>query len=252
MPSCAEVLAELVALSRELGRPELDYAILGEGNTSACCGDGTFLVKASGTSLSSASPQSFVRCDRQAVLALLALDSPNDATVASTLRQAAGAAGPMPSVETLLHAICLTLDGVRFVGHTHPTPVVSLTCSARFFELCARPVFPDQIVLLGQAPVLVPYCDPGVPLARAVHRLVSAHVATHGEYPRMILMQNHGLVVLGGTARQVADRTAMAVKAARVLLGAAGVGAVTPLSPAHVERIHVRPDEHYRKQQLGL
>ena len=46
-----QVLHELVAMSLEIGRPERDLVILGEGNTSADVGDGSFWVKASGTQL---------------------------------------------------------------------------------------------------------------------------------------------------------------------------------------------------------
>ena len=42
------LLDDLITLSRELGRPERELAILGEGNTSVDIGDGTFWVKASG------------------------------------------------------------------------------------------------------------------------------------------------------------------------------------------------------------
>lgn len=40
-----EKLNKLIALSRELANPANDLAILGEGNTSADCEDGTFWVK---------------------------------------------------------------------------------------------------------------------------------------------------------------------------------------------------------------
>ena len=42
------ILSQLVELSRELGRPEYDLAIAGEGNTSARESADTFWVKASG------------------------------------------------------------------------------------------------------------------------------------------------------------------------------------------------------------
>src|SRR5438046_9357549 len=51
MSSCDSLLDTLIALSRELGRPERELAILGEGNTSVDAGDGTFWVKASGSQL---------------------------------------------------------------------------------------------------------------------------------------------------------------------------------------------------------
>ena len=37
-----DLLPRLAALSRELGRPEHDYAILAEGNTSVAAGDDLF------------------------------------------------------------------------------------------------------------------------------------------------------------------------------------------------------------------
>ena len=43
------VLEQLVSLSNTLGQPEMDYAILGEGNTSARADEATFYVKCSGT-----------------------------------------------------------------------------------------------------------------------------------------------------------------------------------------------------------
>jgi hypothetical protein len=45
-----KITADLIALSHAVGLENRHLAILGEGNTSADCGDGTFLVKASGSS----------------------------------------------------------------------------------------------------------------------------------------------------------------------------------------------------------
>lgn len=44
---------QLITLSRSLGEPSRDLAILGEGNTSAKLDDDLFLVKASGYNLAS-------------------------------------------------------------------------------------------------------------------------------------------------------------------------------------------------------
>ena len=103
-------------------------------------------------------------------------------------------------METLLHALCLQLPGISFVGHTHATAVNMLTCSVGFEQAYAGRLFPDEIVLCGPAPVLVPYTDPGVPLAKEVWARIQRHVEQHGENPRVILMQNHGIVALGRRA----------------------------------------------------
>lgn len=45
------ILDELIQLSHELGTEERQLAILGEGNLSADCGNGTFWVKVSGSNM---------------------------------------------------------------------------------------------------------------------------------------------------------------------------------------------------------
>ena len=59
-------------------------------------------------------------------------------------------------------------------------------------------------------------------------------------------------IVLGKSTQQVLDITAMAVKAARILLGTYAAGGPRFMSERDVARIHTRPDELYRRQQLGL
>jgi hypothetical protein len=44
----------------------------------------------------------------------------------------------------------------------------------------------------------------------------------------------------------------MAVKTARVMLGAFAASGPRFMSEREVTRIHTRPDQHYRRQQLGL
>jgi rhamnose utilization protein RhaD (predicted bifunctional aldolase and dehydrogenase) len=99
--------------------------------------------------------------------------------------------------------------------------------------------------------VYVPYTDPGIPLARRVRDLIGEYVDHHGEPPKVLLMQNHGLFALGRTAKEVENITAMVVKAARVLLGAYALGGPHFLTPEQVERIHTRPDEAYRRGEWG-
>ena len=247
-------LEQLVALSNTLGRPEMDYVILGEGNTSARADDATFWVKASGTELRTITAAGFVHVAFDRVLALLDRADLTDADVKNGLSAAKvdPAAPGHPSVETLLHALCLQLPGVNFIGHTHASAINMLTCSAGFEQAYAGRLFPDEIVLCGPAPVLVPYTDPGTPLAREVWTRVQRYQEAYGEQPKVILLQNHGLIVLGGSAQRVLDITAMAVKAARILLGTFAAGGPRFMSEKDVARIHTRPDELYRRQQLGL
>lgn len=253
MPSSSEILADLILLSRRLGDPDRDLAILGEGNTSARINDATFYVKASGTELRTASEESFVEVSLP--LALEALDGPDlaDVEVKAALE---GCRLPgqqrMPSVETFLHAYLLSLPGIHFVGHTHPAAVNAILCSKASHEATSGRLFPDEIVCCGPAICYVEYTDPGVPLARTLRDRVETFIDAHNMPPKILLMENHGLIATGATSRDIEAATSMYVKTARILLGTYALGGPRFLSSEHVARIHTRPDEHYRQKQLGV
>ncbi len=246
------VLEQLVDLSARLGDPAKDLVILAEGNTSARADDGTFWVKASGVELRSAGPGGFVRVSMARVLEMLDADLDDDDVIESLIAAKIDQLPePRPSVETLMHAVCLSLEGVSFVAHTHPVHVNCLACSAQFEEAFGGRIFPDEIVICGPATVLVPYVDPGLALAREVRRRVEEYAAARGRSPKMIVMRNHGLVALGGSPREVENITAMAVKSAKIRIGSLSAGGPRLLSEADVRRIDGRSDEHYRQRMLG-
>ncbi|MGD8466172.1 MAG: class II aldolase/adducin family protein [Anaerolineae bacterium] len=251
--TAAKTLDQLIAMSRVLGDPALDYAILGEGNSSARIDDDTFWVKASGAQLRTIEANGFVQVRFDGVLSMLEARDLDDTEVKARLEAARvdPKARARPSVETVLHALALQLDRVNFVGHTHPTAVNAILCSQKAKKAIAGRLFPDEIVYCGPAPVYIPYTDPGVPLARKVRDEIDRYLDEYRERPKVILMQNHGLIALGQTALEVENITAMYVKTARVILGAYALGGVQAMSPEAVARIHTRPDEQYRRQEWG-
>lgn len=247
--------ASLAVLSQQLGDPAADLAILGEGNTSADAGDGSFLVKASGVSLGQAGAGDFVRLDTAAVLELVedtALDEHDLPALTGRLRAAAHDPGsPTPSIEAMLHALAIGVAGAAYVGHTHPTAVNGLLCSERAGELVAGPLFPDQVVVCGRHALLVPYAEPGLPLGRVVRDGLREFTDRHGQPPQLVYLGNHGIVALGSSAQEVLAITAMAVKAARVLTAALSVGAPARLPEESADRLDRRPDEIERRRRLA-
>lgn len=246
------VLAQLVTMSRSLGEPINDYVILGEGNTSARVDEETFLVKASGNQLHGITENGFVRVRFDRALALLDDQGLSDQQVKDGLL-AATVDNPeqrWPSVETSFHALCLTIGQANFVGHTHPSAVNAILCSQQAEAAISGRLFPDEIVVCGPAPAFVPYVDPGLPLAREIGQAIRDHAQKHGDLPKVILMQNHGMIALGQTPGEVERIMAMYVKTARTLIGTYALGGPNFLSPENVERIYSRPDEHYRQRIL--
>lgn len=244
--------SDLITMSRSLGQPQNDYVILGEGNTSARADGETFWVKASGGQLHGINAAGFVRVRLDAVLAVLDEEGLSDGEIKERLL-AATVDNPeqrWPSVETSFHALCLTLGQANYVGHTHPVAVNAILCSQQAEAAIAGRLFPDEIVVCGPAPAFIPYTDPGLPLARAVRDAILRHLDGYNELPKVILMQNHGMIALGRSAGEVERITAMQVKAARTLLGAYTAGAPHFMTPENVARIHARPDEAYRQKIL--
>jgi rhamnose utilization protein RhaD (predicted bifunctional aldolase and dehydrogenase) len=248
-----DVLAELVALSQSLGDPSRDLVILGEGNTSAKVDETYFYVKGSGKELRTADESSFVPISLPRVLSALEHDPLNDQETRTFLLEAKmdPATETMPSLETFLHAYLLSLQDIRFVGHTHPTAVNAILCSMKSSEVVRGRLFPDEIVCCGPVLCYVEYADPGIPLARQLRRRVKEFIDEQKMPPKVILMENHGLIACGGTTREVETITSMYVKAARILLGTYGLGGPRFLSPEQVDRIYTRPDELYRQKLLA-
>jgi len=254
MSNSESVLQSLVEMSRKLSRPERDLVILGEGNTSALCDDGTFWVKASGAQLPSIEASGFVHMNLDAVCALGDRKSLSDDQLKAALQSAKvdPSEPARPSTEAAFHALALTEGGARFVGHTHPVAVNALACSVALPEAIAGRLFPDEIVVCGPAPVYVPYADPGLPLARAIRSALRSYANEWEHLPKVVLMQNHGLIALGASPEEVDNITAMFVKTCRILAGTYTFGGPHFLSEEHIERIHTRPDEAYRRQRLRI
>ncbi len=242
---------ELIELSRELGREERRLAMLGEGNTSADIGDGTFWVKASGSRLATMSEQGLSRVHTDQVLSLM--DQPGlDNTAVNKALQGVlvDPSHKQPSVETFLHALCLTIGEAKWVGHTHTDSVLQILCSRAGAEPFLRHVYPDEIVVCGRHLAVVPYVDPGLPLAIAVRDALTKFRDAHGHGPKVMLMVNHGPVALGQTSGEVLNIMLMLDKWARILIGTQAFGGPNFLSDEDADHLDNRPDEHYRRKQL--
>lgn len=247
------ITQDLLTLSHEIGREDRGLAILGEGNTSARLSDDTFLVKASGTSLGTLRDDGLVECRFSALLPLLEKESMTDQEVDDALMASrVDSKARKPSVEAVFHAYLLTLPGINFVGHGHATTVNQILCSPRARDFAVNRMFPDEIVCCSVASVFVPYTDPGLKLSQAIRTATDAFVKQHQRQPRVILMQNHGVITLGPTWQSVFSALLMAEKAAKVFVGAAALGGPVFFTPENIARIAGRPDEAYRQRALGL
>ncbi len=248
-----KILNELIHLSHEVGLESRQLAILGEGNTSALCDDGTFWVKASGSQLGTLTAAGLSRVHMDKALSYLANDSMSDDAVKDALKASlVDPAHRTPSVETMVHAVCLSVGGAKWVAHTHAVSCNAILCSkAGAAPFLGGHLFPDGIVVCGRHVAVVPYVDPGFTLAKEFEKELLRFQDAHGVNPKLVLMVNHGIAALGQTATEALNIQLMADKWAKVLLGSAAFGGPNYLTDAIADRIENRPDEHYRRKVIG-
>jgi rhamnose utilization protein RhaD (predicted bifunctional aldolase and dehydrogenase) len=242
---------ELIKLSKDLGQESRQLAILGEGNTSVNCGDGTFWVKASGSSLNTLDEAGVSRVRFEAIMTLLNRPHMTEHEIEQELVESrADPQQKKPSVETFLHALCLQEGGASWVGHTHTVSVNQILCSQLGSKPFLEHVLPDAIVVCGPAPAVIPYVDPGFALAKAVQGELRRYKGIYHKPPKLLLMENHGPVALGQTSREVLNIMLMADKWAKILWGTYALGGPKFLPQSEVTRIDNRLDEIIRRKEI--
>lgn len=242
---------ELIALTRRLGEPARDLVILAEGNTSELINDTTISVKASGSSMAEATRDDFVTIDLEPLLQIL--QDPNagqDALTAALTATKADGGTVRASIETLVHVAVRAFAPAKFVVHTHPTDVVSLLASAEAETSFADPVYSEEFMILGHS-LYVPYAEPGIVLGRVFLDYLGKYVEEFSETPSLVLLGNHGIVVISDSAAGAEAISLMAVKSARVRLGARLAGGVAPLSAETTAHYFDRPDFRERRASLA-
>jgi L-fuculose-phosphate aldolase len=110
------------------------------------------------------------------------------------------------------------------VVHAHPPTATGFAVAG---EPIPGDVLPEVVLLMGEVPI-VPYATTGTPaLGDAAEPYLASHPA--------VLLANHGAVTWGADLAAARIRMESLEHAARILLAARGLGAVTRLTP---EQIH--------------
>jgi len=186
---------ELVDVSRRYGSNP-DWVLAGGGNTSFK-DESTLYIKASGFPLATIGPEGFARMDRRALARIWEADYPEStsereaAALADLMAARVAGEDKRPSVETLMHE----LFPYPLVVHTHPSLANGLTCAIDG-EAAAKRLFGSRLLW-------IPAIEPGYVLAREMRRAAQAHAEQTGTFPRLVLLQNHGLVVAGESAAEI-------------------------------------------------
>jgi len=217
-------MSEILELAREIS----DYTICGEGNVSVRVDENTFLIKASGTSLHTLSKEDLTLCNT------------NGAQIELLHKR--------PSIETSFHAwIMKTFPEVNFIAHSHPPHTTKILCSESIYDFAEHRWFPDQIVRNGTKSCVVPYAPPGEAILKLVEKHVIRFIDHEGFFPKLILLQNHGIITASASKKDCAAATLMCEKSADIFIGAKLLGGVKFLTKQEVADVDLCPNENYRR-----
>lgn len=101
-----------------------------------------------------------------------------------------------PSIEIFLH----TLMKDAYTVHTHPVYVNGLLCSANGKDKTFE-IFDKSSILW------IEYKKPGYPLGIELLNEMKKHHDSHGNYPSIVFLQNHGIIVSGASAGEILKHT---------------------------------------------
>jgi ribulose-5-phosphate 4-epimerase/fuculose-1-phosphate aldolase len=217
-------MSEILELAKEVS----DYTICGEGNVSTRVDENLFLIKASGTSLHTLTSEDLTLCDMSGTQI-----NPSH---------------KKPSIETSFHSwIMKTFPDINFICHTHPPHTTKILCSDSIFDFANRRWFPDQIVRNGIKSCVVPYAPPGEKILKLVEKHVSDFIDNEGFFPKLILLQNHGIITASKTKNDCLASTLMCEKSADIFIGAKVLGGINFLTNIEVSEVDKCPNENYRR-----
>ncbi len=202
-------LDQLLKISHFFGKNK-DFVLAGGGNTSFKSTD-ILYIKPSGTTLAEIKKKEFVAIDRKKIRKILKKkysfepfereEQIKQDLLNARLDFKPSSFGPRPSVETSLHEI---ID-YKFVVHTHPNLVNGLSCGRNGKKIA------DE--LFGYEYLWIESANPGYVLTKVLEKkLQNYKINQKGKGPKIILIQNHGLIVSGDTINDIIINTGNVIK----------------------------------------
>ena len=148
-------------------------------------------IKGSGSDMRTIAPKNFTPLRLDDLLLLLERDEMSDeAMVDYQMRSVLDPKAPKPSIETLLHAFLPPAH----IYHTHADAVCALTDTPKSREVIQA--------VFGRRVALVDYTRPGFRLSKWVYGVYRDNPTVEG-----IILDKHGLITWGETAKEAYHRT---------------------------------------------
>jgi len=235
------LINEILTLGQSLGCHPARLILAEEGSLAARINDTRVAVSRRGAHLAELQAADFVHLDLQRMNEVIAHDPvlPEDLAGA----QLHAEFGAEPHEDATLFAWLLALDpAVRVAVHIHPVIVDQITASPRARQFADRRTVHNEVLALGSASLLVNYADPGLGLTREIQKKMILWRDRNKSVPRVILVQNHGVILLGETCLALLRTIDALLKYAELFAGASLLGGPVFLTPQAITQI----EQHHR------
>lgn len=205
-------LSRLVQMSKYAGE-RFDLVQAGGGNTSVKFEDKMY-IKASGYLLSEVSDtKGYTLVKTKSVLSIMEnleiLEQEDkkekDELASQKLQDAILEKGARPSIETYLHALLY-----KYTFHVHAIAINIFTSHKNWEE---------KMKIIDKDALLVRYETPGIALALALKKGVEHYQIEYGFLPKIIFLQNHGIIISSEKYEDIEYLTETVVKKAEQLAG---------------------------------
>jgi len=224
----------LLSLAHQIGAHPSRLTIWNEGSCAVKISPTKFAVSASGVGLANLAESDLLEFDLNAVEPLSAVEKVTEEQLAGALQRADGRT---PALDAFLYAYFFTFEGLNYGAHIQPISINQILGSPRARQFADRRISPSEVLGCGSAALLVPYADPGLPLAREIRRKMILWKDRYKTAPRLVLLQNHGMIVFGENPDDILRLTDMTLKAADIFIGASVLGGPVFLTPHNVTQI---------------
>lgn len=213
---------------KQLSNGLKNYVVGFEGNVSSKVGN-TFLIKSSGSKLNGISDENFVLFDF-------------DGNQLNNFDKRG-------SMEMEFHKFLLSFEKINYIAHTHPINCLKILCSNMSEDFANYRIFPDQVVFNHKKSCLVPYSHPGIDLAKSIETSVMKFIKKNNFFPKLILLENHGIIACGETVDECIMITEICEKSAEIFFS---IYNKSPkfLTQESINNLIDDKNEHYRKTLL--
>ena len=196
-------IESLVKISKFAGE-RFDLVQSAGGNSSIKLRNGTMLIKSSGVTLSDLNFNfGFTKVNNKKIKLILDNEKifknknkqKKEFLSRKLLQKANLEKNSTPSIEVFLHSL---LDKVTL--HTHPICVNNIVCGQNWKKNLNK-------IFINNNYLFIKYKTPGIELALELKKEVQNYLLKNQSLPKIIFLQNHGLIVTDSTAKKVIDLT---------------------------------------------